>query len=176
MKLVQKRLRSLSDFHHSVSSAMGTKSYFENTHKPGKRKPRPKNTSKARAESGFQYWYRDTKAMPDTRVRTVGAFGAKNTVLEWTESELDKFVVGSRDLLSEHFPFLRLKIDPPITEIFLLCWENSCLIKCVSKTQGLFLSCLDGILIQQKFSQHNKCISVMGGSILSGKNAKCSER
>ena len=30
------------------------------------------------------------------------------------------------------------------------------------------------ILIKQEFSQHNKNISVMGGSILSGKNAKCS--
>eukprot|EP00116_Pleurobrachia_bachei_P010515 sb/3470777/ len=85
-------------------------------------------------------------------------------------------LLGSRDYLSEHFAFLPLKIDQPITEIFLLCWENSFLIiievdmsmhrsramqatilkelkYCVSKTQGLFLSC---------------------GSILSGKNAKCS--
>eukprot|EP00116_Pleurobrachia_bachei_P006318 sb/3466580/ len=31
------------------------------------------------------------------------------------------------------------------------------------------------ILIKQEFSQHNKNISVMGVSILSGKNAKCSE-
>eukprot|EP00116_Pleurobrachia_bachei_P004041 sb/3464303/ len=34
---------------------------------------------------------------------------------------------------------------------------------------------VSSILIQQEFSQHNKRISVMGGSILSGKNSKCSE-
>ena len=45
--------------------------------------------------------------------------------LEWTESELDKFVVGSRDQLSEYFAFLPIKIDPSITEIFLLQWVNS---------------------------------------------------
>eukprot|EP00116_Pleurobrachia_bachei_P005876 sb/3466138/ len=69
----------------------------------------------------------------------------------------------SQKLNYGHFAFLPLKIDPPITEIILLCWENSYLImrltcpytdagpckpahyeykECVSKTQGLFLPCL----------------------------------
>eukprot|EP00116_Pleurobrachia_bachei_P013453 sb/3473715/ len=37
---------------------------------------------------------------------------------EWTESELDKFVVGGRDYLSEQFAILPLKIALPIIEIF----------------------------------------------------------
>lgn len=78
---VTKRLKSLSDFSHSISASLGTKSYFENAQKPGKRRPRPKNTSKVRAETGFQYWYKDTKQLPDKRVRSHGAFGSKNTVL-----------------------------------------------------------------------------------------------
>eukprot|EP00116_Pleurobrachia_bachei_P012423 sb/3472685/ len=71
--------------------------------------------------------------------------------------------------------FCRLKIEQPFTEIFLLCWENSCLIKNVLvKHKDCFYRVYQ-ISIQQEFSQHNKCISVVGGSILSGKNAKCSE-
>eukprot|EP00116_Pleurobrachia_bachei_P000539 sb/3460801/ len=79
---------------------------------------------------------------------------------EWTESELDKFVVGSRDYLSEQFAILPLKIALPITEIFLLCWENSYLINATRVPMLLTVAQSD---------------KVMGGSILSGKNAKCSE-
>eukprot|EP00116_Pleurobrachia_bachei_P018425 sb/3478687/ len=94
----------------------------------------------------------------------------KPTEVEWTESELDKFIVGSRDYLSEHFVIFPLKIDLPITEIFLLCWENSYLISI-----EVDMSMHRSRAMQQEFSQHNKRISVMGESILSGKNAKCSE-
>jgi len=78
---VVKRLKSLGDFHHSISAQLGTKSYFENIQKQDSRtKPTVKKPkAKVRAEGGFQYWYQEPRN--DTKVRSNGAFGSKNTIL-----------------------------------------------------------------------------------------------
>eukprot|EP00116_Pleurobrachia_bachei_P013147 sb/3473409/ len=73
-------------------------------------------------------------------------------------AKLDKFVVGSRGFLFEHFAFLPLKIDPPITEIRL---NNPC------------------VLLTHSLNVHYgslHCPASLHGHILSGKNAKCSKR
>eukprot|EP00116_Pleurobrachia_bachei_P015068 sb/3475330/ len=64
-----------------------------------------------------------TPPLPACEARQTKAANESGPNQNWTS-----LLLGSRDKLSKHFAFLPLKIDPPITEIFLLCWEHSCLI------------------------------------------------
>eukprot|EP00116_Pleurobrachia_bachei_P007263 sb/3467525/ len=109
------------------------------------------------------------------------------TQAKWTGSELDKFVVGSKISFLSILRFCRSKSTHP--SLRYVCYfgrmpTGSIFIKqdrnnpCVLLTHSLdyqygALHCPVS-LHGHEFSQHNKCISVMGGSILSGKNAKCS--